>query len=291
MARVDKKRVSLFLGFSLLFLLLISYFYAQKKASGWLVLLMFTPLLSVLLTRFFTHEGGQNLALAFKFKQYWRVYLFAWLGIIGLAFIGSLIYFLIYPDYFRPLASAVVQQENIHHFSTYCRFLVTTIPLAIVLNPLGGLLQCFGEEFAWRGYLLPKLSTIYSPRHATLITNLVWGVWHAPIIWLGFNYGQVHALLPLLAQLLLCFTVGTILSLLYFSTQSLWPAILAHATLNAIDKFSPQFLFSDVTAPIDTLIGPNLTGVIGGLGLLVIAIVCWLKLPTIKQQQSFTKSL
>lgn len=32
------------------------------------------------------------------------------------------------------------------------------IPLTILVNPLMGILQCLGEELAWRSYLLPRLS-------------------------------------------------------------------------------------------------------------------------------------
>ena len=45
----------------------------------------------------------------------------------------------------------------------------------------------FGEEFGWRGYLLPKLMPLGKPR-AYLLVGVIWGLWHAPLILGGFNY-------------------------------------------------------------------------------------------------------
>ncbi len=61
---------------------------------------------------------------------------------------------------------------------------VLAFTLAIPFN----MIFTFGEEFGWRGYLLLRLSPIGGV-HAAIITGIVWGLWHAPIIVLnGYNY-------------------------------------------------------------------------------------------------------
>jgi membrane protease YdiL (CAAX protease family) len=42
------------------------------------------------------------------------------------------------------------------------------------------LLPAFGEEFSWRGYLLPRLLERYTHRRALLFHGLVTWLWHVP---------------------------------------------------------------------------------------------------------------
>lgn len=56
--------------------------------------------------------------------------------------------------------------------------------LIIVILSLGGfsLLAGFGEEFGWRGYLLPRLLSDRRMAHGVLlIVGFVWGIWHCAI--------------------------------------------------------------------------------------------------------------
>ncbi len=75
----------------------------------------------------------------------------------------------------------------------------TPVPVPIVLAASGivqgviaGLtingLFAFGEEYGWRGVLADLLRPLGLGR-ATLLTGVLWGFWHAPIIVLGHNYG------------------------------------------------------------------------------------------------------
>jgi len=58
--------------------------------------------------------------------------------------------------------------------------------LTFVGVPIGTLLA-FGEEFGWRGYLLPKLLPLGEVK-AALIVGLIWGPWHLPVLIVGLNY-------------------------------------------------------------------------------------------------------
>lgn len=51
---------------------------------------------------------------------------------------------------------------------------------------------CFGEEFGWRGYMLPRLARRYTPRKAVMIHSVIWWIWHLPIlvgvgVWTGIT--------------------------------------------------------------------------------------------------------
>jgi membrane protease YdiL (CAAX protease family) len=59
---------------------------------------------------------------------------------------------------------------------------VTRMQLVWVLVFLTSFVPCFGEEFGWRGYMLPRLAKRFSPRKAVLIHAIIWWAWHLPVL-------------------------------------------------------------------------------------------------------------
>jgi uncharacterized protein len=58
--------------------------------------------------------------------------------------------------------------------------------LLVVGTPLSAVLA-FGEEYGWRGYLLPKLLPLGEVK-AAIIVGLIWGPWHLPLLLVGLNF-------------------------------------------------------------------------------------------------------
>jgi membrane protease YdiL (CAAX protease family) len=52
----------------------------------------------------------------------------------------------------------------------------TLLPVAIFWPILASL----GEEFGWRGFLLPRLQARWGALAAALAIGIIWGVWHLP---------------------------------------------------------------------------------------------------------------
>jgi uncharacterized protein len=59
---------------------------------------------------------------------------------------------------------------------------VAPIFMMFVFRFVATLLPAFGEEFGWRGYLLPKLTEKFTPKKALLIHAFIWWAWHLPVI-------------------------------------------------------------------------------------------------------------
>jgi hypothetical protein len=58
--------------------------------------------------------------------------------------------------------------------------------LALLLIP--EIIVSFGEEYGWRGYLLPRLMPLGEIK-ASLILGVVWSLWHLPVLLAGVLYG------------------------------------------------------------------------------------------------------
>jgi membrane protease YdiL (CAAX protease family) len=146
------------------------------------------------------------------------------------------------------------------------------IASALTIAPIINALFALGEEVGWRGYLLPKLAPL-GYRRAVVLSGLVWGVWHWPLIAMGYNYGFDYAGFPWTGMLaFLAFTVGagTFLAALTVREGSVWPASIGHGAINAIASVAVLF----VAGQPNTLLGPTPVGVLAALPWLLVA--AWL---------------
>lgn len=136
---------------------------------------------------------------------------------------------------------------------------IVTLVIAPFLNGLFG----FGEELGWRGYLLPKLMVLGKLK-AYLLLGIVWGLWHLPLILIGFTYpGQ--PILGTLAFIALTITLGIYINELTLSQNSSILAGWIHGVFNS-QKLG-----------IWTLVFPTINPLLGGFAGIV-GIMVWLSL-------------
>lgn len=111
-----------------------------------------------------------------------------------------------------------------------------SIVLGIVLIGTYGLVRsvssALGEEIGWRGFLVPELSKTTSFTVTSLISGIVWSLWHYPIL----IYGDYNAGTPTWYGLT-CFTVMVISMSFVFAwmrlkSGSLWTGAILHGSHN-----------------------------------------------------------
>jgi uncharacterized protein len=57
----------------------------------------------------------------------------------------------------------------------------------LLIGAMWPLVAAFGEEFAWRGTLLPLLRMKFGLLGTALLIGVVWGFWHLPADWIGLK--------------------------------------------------------------------------------------------------------
>ena len=142
----------------------------------------------------------------------------------------------------------------------------------LFLGPIMNFVTCFGEEWGWRGYLLPKMSKKLSAIPMLLVNGIIWGLWHAPLTAIGHNYGVGYPGFPftgILAMCVFCIVMGIVLSYVSMKTQSCIPAVLGHGAINSNAGIGLYFT-ADGGNPF---IGPAPTGIIGAIPFIVVAIL------------------
>ena len=231
--------------------------------------LMFFPAIGVLITRLVTREGFKNAMLRFNLKGNVRYYLIGWFGPMVLTILGAVLYFAVCPSEFTLTSyNAMMAAQPIPPAAFWA-----LQGVLMLMAPLLNLIPCFGEEWGWRGYLLPKVAQRMKFIPTVLLTGFIWGIWHAPIIVVGHNYGMSYPGYPwwgIIAMCVFCIVVGTLFSYITLKAKSCWPAVFAHGALNGTASIGVLFLANPTV--YDRFVGPVPTGIIGGAAYILVAV-------------------
>ena len=137
--------------------------------------------------------------------------------------------------------------------------------LAIPFGAIFNSIFAFGEEIGWRGWLLPALRPL-GVWPALVLSGVVWGLWHSPLILLGYNFNRTDwSGVALMVGG--CVAWGVLFGWVRLRSASVWPAVVGHGALNAS---AGLFL---VVGAADATFDPALVSPLGVAGWIVLAVV------------------
>ena len=247
-----------------------------------LVVCMLVPAISVLITCIITNEGFKGVWIKPNFKGNLKYYLIAWLSPVILIIFGAIIYFLLNPSHFDANMTFIISStkdkllslgQTVPSDEKLRSMLLIQVGTSIFIAPIINFIPALGEELGWRGYLLPRLCEKYKPIIAVIISGAIWGVWHAPMIAMGHNYGLGYRFAPIggiLAMIVFCIFVGAIFSYVSLKSKSAIPAAIGHGMLNGFAGIGVMF----TNVATNNFIGPLPMGIIGGLGFIIAGTIC-----------------
>lgn len=250
----------------------------QQTGQFLVGMMMFMPAIGVVITRLITKEGLKEAWLKpVELKKNIRYYLLAWFLPAFLSVVGAVIYFVCNPQEFDPSMSYMAQvfaASGQEMPKEQLKLVVIVQCLtAVLLGPVLNCLTCFGEEWGWRGYLLPKMLKKLPIVPTLLINGVIWGLWHAPITCIGHNYGVGYPGFPFAGIAMMCVfctIIGVFFSYVTLKSKSCIPAIIGHGALNS---FAAAGLYVTKNGG-NPFLGPSPTGIIGMSGFIVTAVIC-----------------
>jgi membrane protease YdiL (CAAX protease family) len=210
-----------------------------------LLLWLVAPLITALLLRAFAGDGWRDFGLNPSLKGN------------GIWYAASL---LIYPL----VAALVLTIGSMLGLVTF-----SDLPPVLLLSIFAGALvpsfiKNIFEEFAWRGYLAPKVHALgLNASVGHVIVGLIWGGWHIPYLLFLLDPAVRQAtttqsmvtFIPLMIAGLIA--ASLVYGELRLLTGSVWPAVLLHTMGNAfVDLLILQGLFKIVPG-LDFLVAPG----------------------------------
>lgn len=202
---------------------------------------MFAPSVAHILTRLLTREGFKNTYLGLNFKGNARYYI---ASVVVKLLEATLEMFLLWGIFMKGISfsDAFPGGDWQMKIGTFLLQLAFTI---IVFFP------GFGEEWGWRGYMMPKLLELMPKPVAVIVGGVIWGLWHAPLTVSGHNFGLDYKFYPWLGILLMCIfciLMNAFLTLLTERTKSVYPAAFCHAVTNNLGAGVLLSIFASQTS-------------------------------------------
>lgn len=138
------------------------------------------------------------------------------------------------------------------------------------------------EEFAWRGYLTPKLEALRAPAPlAWLVTGVIWAGWHIPYYLYFFDQKTLaqHTSLSPVALILLALLLLPLQAIAYAEIRlwsgSVWPTWLMHGIANALSLPLVAGGFVSSATGLGIILAPGTEGVLYSLLMGAIGLALW----------------
>jgi membrane protease YdiL (CAAX protease family) len=207
----------------------------------------FMPAIAAIIVRkWITHEGFSDAGLRLGFKKNWKYYVFAGY-LLPMVVVGSILGLAVLLHISRPdftlqrSFSALLPQLKLPSLRVTPAFWALLLLQQMIIGVPVGTLVTWGEEFGWRSYLQIRLFAD-RPALAAVLTGLIWGLWHYPVIFLGYEHYEN------IGVGLLVFPLSTIMLSIIFGwlrirTGSVWASSIAHGGTNSFGASMLLLLF------------------------------------------------
>jgi len=260
---IDKKGLTCFLALAFIPTIVLSLLLrkigvdlADKMMAYYSIVLaaaMFFPGISAFIVRkFITKEGFRDAGLRIGPKKpYLQAAVFIPLIFIVIYAITALFYS---PDF--TLRTFMEQNGIVETPMEPTAFIALLFISTLIITPLINSIPAFGEEFGWRGYLLPKLLPLGREK-ALILSGITWGLWHLPFVFfIGFG-GYTNRLAGGLVFVAVITLLGVYIGALTLKNESFLLASFMHGVFNA------------QAYGIWTIVFPDYNHLIGGIGGLI----------------------
>lgn len=170
------------------------------------------------------------------------------------------------------LAGTSMDSEQVAALSAATPGLAASLGLAFLGAVIAGFtingVFALGEEYGWRGWLADQLRPL-GAIWANLIIGVLWGLWHAPLILMGFNYGS-YGVVGVAFMMAWCVAA----SFLLWRSREVTGSVLAAAVIHGgINGFAGVFLL--VLVNTNPLVAAPM-GLVGIATVAVVAALFWL---------------
>jgi membrane protease YdiL (CAAX protease family) len=220
----------------------------DPSAAGYVFLLMWSPAVAALVTTFIYQRNLRGLGWGLGKPKYYLI-----------AFLTPIIY--------ASIAYLVVWVFGLGDFDS-SNWLGTVLK-ALTVGVLTAAITAVGEEIGWRGLLIPQLARMRSFTQTVLISGVIWGLWHIPLIIGGGYSSGAPTWYAISCFMVLIVGVSFAFAWVRLASGSIWPALILHATHNSFIQSALDTLTIDTgnTAYFTTEFGLALAimGVIVGL--------------------------
>ncbi len=110
--------------------------------------------------------------------------------------------------------------------------IVLYVLLVGVFGIIGSMSSALGEEIGWRGFLVPELYKTQGFTKTSLISGLIWGVWHLPILLFADYNSGTPAWFGMTCFMVLVISISFVYTWFRMKSGSLWTAVILHASHN-----------------------------------------------------------
>ena len=229
---------------------------------AWLLVLMWVPALASVVARLTLREGFADVSFRLGGRRGWH----------------SLGFALSFPIVVALVAYGAAWASGLAQFVGFTQALGRTVPpllgfaiallLAGTIEVLPSALLAAGEEIGWRGYMLTRLIDARVPQ-PILVSGLIWGGWHVPVILAGIYAAGPFPLLSAALFMGEVISISYVFARLRLATGSVWPAIVLHGAWNSVI----QGPFDGATAGAARLLWTGESGILVVLTLVLATII------------------
>ncbi len=181
--------------------------------------LMWSPAIASIVARITLREGVRDVSFRIGGREGLRGLVIAWLAPV---LVGGIAYGIAWATRLAPIREGA----TIGGFSL-------ELAMALTFVTAISMLTAFGEELGWRGYMLTRFIDAGVPA-PILMSGIVWGLWHVPLILSGQYAAGPSPLLSTAMFMIDVVAAGYLAAYLRLRSGSVWPAALFHAAWNAV---------------------------------------------------------